>query len=75
MVVDVDDYVISYINELLSSRLSSESPESFIILLTNSGVKLRYPSPLSCWSLCSCSYFKICLTETPLTTEAFNYRN
>ena len=57
------------------SRLSSESPESFIILLTDSGVKLRYPSPLSCWSLCSCCYFKMCLTETPLTSEAFNYRN
>ena len=50
------------------SRLSSESPESFIIWLTDSGEKLRYPSPLSCWSLCSCCYFKICLTETPLTT-------
>ena len=40
--------------------------------LDDPGLKLRDPSPLSCWSLCSCCYFKICLTETPLVTEVFN---
>ena len=73
-------YLTSYINELLC--LLSFGKQCFPLVyqvslpsLDDPGLKLRDPSPLSCWSLCSCCYFKICLTETPLVTEVFNQLN
>ena len=79
MMFDVDDYVISYINELLSFGETMFSPCDSLVyqvnlpslsfsLLTNAGLKLRDSSPLSCWPLCSCCYFRICLAEISLVT-------